>query len=1318
MIRPPKAWSVFAYLSLLVFAASMTWGQTGTTSVRGVVLDKSGAAVVGAQIKLANTAQALQRETRSNSSGEYEFLALPPGTYTLTAEKEGFSKYEEKGLHLLVNAPSTVMVKLEVGSVTSQIEVSAAGESINTTDASLGNAFDENQVKQLPLESRNVPDLLSLQTGVLYTGNSPAITSARDIDTRNGAVNGARSDQSNVTVDGIPANDQGSHSFTSVIPVTLDSMQEFRVTTTNYGADEGSSSAAQVALVTKSGTNNFHGSVYEYNRNSFVSANDYFIKSSQLASGDPNVPNFLNRNIFGASLGGPIIKNRLFLFLNFEGYRDAEDISAVRTVPTAAMRDGVIQYLCLVGTPCTGNTVQGISGASYTAPAGDMAVAPATITNWDSTSLAPQPGPDAAVLQYMSQYPLPNDQTTGDLLNTAGFRFRDPTKTHRNWYVAKLDYNITSDGKHRLSLTGALANESSDYGTSSAPFLPNTPPQVNQITFNKGLIAGYTAVLSPTLINNFRYGFVRQSLGMIGNSNQPWNYLQAFSQGISYSSAFQRPINNFTDDVSWNRSKHTWQFGFQFAFLRNPESNLNNSFNVGQANPDWLADSGLSGSSNPSPLNPANNGYALVDPSFQSNYDYAMTSLLGMITFGDAIYNYNRSGNPLAEGAPVVRRFAEDSYEMYAQDTWKVKPNLTVTLGLRYSLFSPPWETNGLQVGTTFSLGTWFNERGTGMEQGIPSNAAPLITYNWAGPANGKPGYYNWDTHNFGPRIAFAWSPDYSDGWLGKVFGGPSKSSIRGGFGIVYDRVGESLVNTFDQNGSFGLASTLNNPSDFETSQIAPRLTSMNVIPAADYQGNPILPPAPTNGSGLGQPYPVGSGAIQWGIDQSLKTPYSYTVDFAVSRELPSGFSLDVAYVGRYSHRLLAQDDLAMPLDIHDKQSGIDYFTAEKALAKVFRPELNAGVTNPTNSFNPNQVPTNVQQFWQNQIQPLATGYQYPLTGCTGGNTAYTTSPVVFAFDTFCATGTNDSLALYNLDYNGVPDPNSNQVYFSSGGQYSYYAPQFSSLYAWRSMAWSNYNALQATLRHRLSHGLQFDLNYTFSKSLDISSDAERVGPASNGSLLGLNNNIINAWNPNAQKGVSSFDATHQLNANWIWELPIGRGQRFAHGSGRALDAAIGGWQLSGVFRVTSGFPVTVDNGFSSFPTNFEMEGNADKIAPVKTGAYLINGVPNIFANGPAAISSFAPAYAGESGERNNIRGAGYFGIDLGLSKRWMMPWTEKQSLQLRWEVFNVTNSASFDVQSSLLSNSLGLGSGGSFGNYSGLLNNPRIMEFALRYEF
>jgi Carboxypeptidase regulatory-like domain len=1309
----------FAIMSFVVSFGFTAAAQTGTSSLRGVVVDKSRAAVSGAKVTIQNAGQGLEREAVTSAYGEFEVLALPPGTYKVTIEKDGFGKYQQDNLQLLVNVPTSVTVTLQVGSVTTQVAVSAQTETINTTDASLGNAFNENQVKQLPLESRNVPDLLSLQAGVIYTGDRPDVD--KEVDTRSGSVNGSRSDQSNITLDGISVNDKGGHSFTSVLPVTLDSVQEFRVTTSNYNADEGSSSAAQVALVTKSGTNNFHGSVYEYNRNSYVSANDYFIKTAQLESGSPNKPPKLNRNIFGASVGGPVKKDRLYFFLNFEGFRDAEAVSAVRTVPTAALRDGVIQYVCLDPTACPGNTATGLSGASYTASAGTFALSPTQITAMDSGSLGPH-GPNPAVITYMnSTYPLPNDATVGDGLNTAGYRFRAPTNTKKNWYIAKMDYNLTSDAKHRISVSGALANENE----AGAPFLPGAPPETDIVNYNKGIIVGYSAVLSQSLVNNFRYGFVRQSVGTIGNSTQEWNYLQAFDQGITYSSSFQRPVHNFTDDVSWIHGRHTWQFGFQFAFLRNPESNLNNSFSIGQANPDWLLNSGLSGPANPSPLNPSNvaNGYPQVDSGFVSNYDYSMTSLLGMITLGDAVYNYDRAGNPLPQGAPVSRRFAEDSYEMYAQDVWKVKPNVTVTLGLRYSLFSPPWETNGLQVGTTFSLGDWFDNRGTGMLQGLPSNAQPLVTYQLAGPANGKSSYYNWDYHNFAPRVAIAWSPDATSGLLGALFGGKGRSSIRAGFGIVYDRVGESLVDTFDQNGSFGLSTSLNNPSDAQTSLGAPRLTSLNVIPATDYTGGAILPAAPA--SGFPQTYPSGSGAITWGIDNNLKTPYSYTLDLAVSRELGSGFSMDVAYVGRLSHRLLAQDDLAMPLDIFDKGSGIDYFTAEKALAKAFRPQLVAGATAPTLAFNPSSLPANVQKFWQDQIQPLAPGGAYTLSGCTGTNGSGnpnvlpTTNPVVFAFDVFCGTSFNDSLALYNLDYNGIPDFNNpNQTYFTSGGQYSYYAPQFSSLFAWRSMAWSQYNALQATLRHRMSHGFQFDLNYTLSKATDISSDAERIGPASNGSLLGLNNNIINAWDPNAQKGVASFDATHQINANWIFELPFGRGRAFGKDSNRLLDALIGGWQLSGLFRWTSGFPVTVDNGFSNFPTNFELEGNADQVAPVHTGVFTNTGTPNIFSNGPAAINSFGPAFAGESGQRNVIRGDGFFGLDLGLAKRWTMPWSEKQSVQFRWEVFNVPNTVRFDVQSSLLSNSLGLGSGTSFGNYSGLLTNPRIMQFALRYEF
>jgi hypothetical protein len=1291
--------------------------QTGTTSVRGTLSDKTGAAVAEAKVTITNKDRGLQRETQTDGSGEYSFLALSPGTYTLTVEKAGFRRYEQIGLELLVNVAVTSNATLVVGTTAEKVDVSAEAEAVNTTDASLGNAFGEVQVKQLPLESRNVPDLLSLQAGVLYTGHRPDIDTNKD--TRSGAVNGARSDQSNVTVDGIPANDKGSDSFTSVLPVTLDSVQEFRVTTTNYGADQGVSSAAQVALVTKSGTNSFHGSVYEYNRNSYFSANDYFIKASQIESGLPNKPVQLNRNIFGASVGGPILKDRFYFFLNFEGYRDAEAVSAERSVPTASLRNGVIQYLCQETTPgvpnvalCPGNSVT-VSSATYTAQPGYLAVTPGTITGWDSTSGGPH-GPNPVVMQYMSTYPLPNDfANNGDGFNTAGYRFRAATHNKKNWYIGKLDYNLTANGQHRLSLSGSLANENN----AGAPFLPGTAPEHTLVNFNKGLIASYSAVISSTLLNNFRYGFVRQSAGDEGDSTLPWNELN-FSQGITRSSSFQRPIHNFTDDLSWVHGKHSWQFGFQFAFLRNPESNLNNSFNIGIANNDWMADSGISQSNNPDPLNPLNHRFPGVDSSFVSNYDSSMTSLLGMITLGNAVYNYKRDGSTLTPGAPVTRRFAEDSYEMYAQDTWKVRPNLTITLGLRYSLFSPPWETNGLQVGTTVNLGDWFNARGTGMLQGIPSNAQPLISYQWAGPANGKPGYYGWDTKNFGPKVAFAWSPNFSKGWLEKLFGNTGTSSVRGGFGIVYDRVGESLVDTFDQNGSFGLSTQLNNPSAFETSVTAPRLTSMNAIPQTDYVGVPILEAAPTGG--FPQQYPSGLGAITWGLDPNLKTPYSYTVDFAVSRQLKSNFTLDLAYVGRMSHRLLAQDDLAMPLDIFDKQSGLDYFTAERGLAQVFRPQLLAGVTNPTQSFTPSQVSAKVQQFWTDQIQP-ATANGYPLSGCTGGSNLTTTSPVVFAFDTFCSTGFNDSLALYLLDYNGVGG------YFTSGGQYSYYAPQFSSLYAWRSMAWSNYNALQATLRHGMSHGVQFDLNYTYSKAIDVSSDAERVGAASIGSFLGLNSNIINAWNPAAQKGVASFDATHQLNANWVLELPFGRGKMLGHGANRALDAVIGGWQFTGLFRWTSGFPVTVDNGTSAFPTNFEMEGNADQVAPVHTGVYrntptgtagVANPNPNIFSNGALAITSFSYAWAGESGQRNPIRGDGYFGIDIGLAKRWLMPWSEKESLQFRWEAFNVTNTARFDAQSALLNGSLGLGSAGTFGNYQGLLTNPRIMQFALRFEF
>jgi hypothetical protein len=1028
----------------------------------------------------------------------------------------------------------------------------------------------------------------------------------------------------------------------------------------------------------------------------------------------------------------------------------------LRIVPTASLRDGVVFYACdttaAVPDPrCSTNpTAAGLSGKSYTAnfpaPFGGFGLTPQQLTTMDANGFANEPnlvrpytgsvGPDPAVLTAFSKYPLPNDFSQGDGANTAGYRFAAPTRNIKNWYIGKMDYNITRDGKQRVSLTGALANQNQ----ANAPFLPGETPVTSIVNYSKGLIANYSAVITTSLINNFRYGFIRESLGTIGNTGLPWNTFRGIDptlgETLKYSSEFQRPTNSFWDDLNWTRGKHTWQIGFQISRIRNPTTSSTSSYSSGYTNAQWLNTSGLAGRC--SPLNPQNppgtncntNNYPAVDfGGFGTNYDNAVTALLGMDVEVNAQYNYQRSGSPLAQGAPVTRHYAEDGYEMYAQDTWKIKSNVTVTLGLRYSLFSPPWESTGLEVTPTESLNTWFNNRGIGMNNGVPSIDAPPVAFNWSGPANGgTEGYYGWDYKNLGPRVAIAWSPGYDSGLLQNIFGGAGKSSVRAGFGIVYDRIGEGLLDTFDQNGAFGLSTSIPNAAASETAACTPRLTALNTLPTVDNCGAPIFVPAPA--ANFPEPFPSnpapGSEAITWGLDNHIKTPYSYTLDLSVQRQLPSGFTLNVAYVGRLSHRLLAQDDVAMPLDPYDKAAGMDYFAAATALAKIYR----SGVT--TNQFNPNMVSPAVQKYWSDITQPAGTGAYAigalsPYGTCASNGLNSTTNPTVLAFDLLCANSLNESLSIEEMDTGGVPNamnPNGSPYYYSLGGYTGpnvFYSPQYTSLYALRTITNANYNAMEVTLQHKMTHGVQFDFNYTYGKSIDIASDAERVGPWG-----GLGGAIINAWNPSAGRGPSDFDLRHQVNTNFIWEMPFGRGRWLAHDVNRAADAVIGGWQLSGLVRWTSGFPVTVDNG-GQYPTNYQLEGHADQLQPVTTGTYYtgaggFNGTsaPNLFSNGVNAYQSFGYAFPGETGIRNNIRGPGFFGVDLGLAKRWMMPWSEKQSLQLRWEVFNVTNSVRFNVQSANGYNggSLANGNSGTFGNFAGVLNNPRIMQFALRFEF
>lgn len=438
--------------------STVAFSQASSTSLQGTVTDPSGSAIAGAAVRLSNTESRTERTTTTGPQGEYRFLALSPGTYSLSVTATGFARYLQTSLQLLVNTPATSNIQLKVGSATESVSVTSEAPALNAVDASLGNSFGETQVKQVPIEARNVPELLSLQAGVAYTGHRQDLQDPayKDQDTRSGAVNGARSDQSNITLDGVDVNDQSNgYAFTSVLPTTLDSVQEFRVTTSNYNADQGTGSGAQVALVTKSGTNQFHGSAYEYLRNTFTSANDYFVKASEARLGQPNTPDKLNYNIFGVSIGGPVRKDRLFFFANYEGTRQRQEISTVRAIPTSSATPGA-------QTLCNGYI-------SYTDVNGGTTVIPptgaASLQSLDPLGLGINP----AVLDLSNHQGyfdktfcggqfLSNDPSVGDGMNYSGFRFRAPTRLDNNAFIARLDYHITADGKHTLFWRGSLQN--------------------------------------------------------------------------------------------------------------------------------------------------------------------------------------------------------------------------------------------------------------------------------------------------------------------------------------------------------------------------------------------------------------------------------------------------------------------------------------------------------------------------------------------------------------------------------------------------------------------------------------------------------------------------------------------------------------------------------------------------------------------------------------------------------------------------------------------------------------------------------------------
>ncbi len=847
---------LLAGLSLLA-AASMLDAQS-TSSLHGVISDAQGAVIPAAIVQLTSVTTGASRQIVTDNTGEYQFLQEMPGEYTMTVTKPGFAQATREHVVLQINVPGTLNLQLEVGTTGQTVNVTAETSLVSTSDASVGNAFTEHSIKQLPLDTRNVVELLSLQPGVTQTGE----------------VMGSRRDQNNIILDGVDVNDnensgvggqadigsqQGSNAsgqnpiagFNSVLPIPLDSVQEFRVTVAGQGADEGRSSGGQVVLITKSGTNRLHGSAYEYNRNTVTAANSWFNDRD----GVPVTP--LNRNQFGASLGGPVKKDRIFYFFNYERRIDASSEAVERLVPSQNLRQGIL-------------TLSDANNNIYT-------LTPAQIQQIDPLHI----GVSQSYLSILNQYPVGNDANYGGGgnsgpadggLNFTGYRFNAPDALDNRAYVGKMDFILDSAAKHTVSVRGTLSNANQDQPNALAQF-PGQQPASQLLNNSKGISATYTAILTPALINNFTFGYTRQGLnysGTTGDSFQlyPLDELQNYD---ARGNGRILPVKNIVDTLTWTKGKHTISTGLNFRVM------TNNKFTYAQSYPTYgfsanvavgLGEDIQTDVQNYMIGQTGNANFALGNPFAVAS---GMGVLLGLVNNVQATYQVGKGGTLLPQGAPDARAFSMREYEGFVSDQWRATRELTLTFGLRYTNDPPPYEANGLQVAPNIGLDQYFAQRvGLGSE-GVPSNAMPnaILSYSPNGPVNGKSSWYNPDDNNFGPRFALAYAPKDRGGLLGKIFG--NGGVFRAGGAMLYDRFGSELITEFDQFGSFGTSTTLNNPVSY-TFTTSPR-----------YNGTvPPLPPAPTPGFPYTPPDVNGIVGEYEGIFPNLKSPYSMLAECLV----------------------------------------------------------------------------------------------------------------------------------------------------------------------------------------------------------------------------------------------------------------------------------------------------------------------------------------------------------------------------------------------------------------------------------------------------
>lgn len=1226
-------------------------------SLTGIVTDNTGAVVPDVSITLLNTATGLTYQAKTSPLGSYTITNVPPGPgYKITFTHGGFNPVVITDVYLNVSSTRTQNASLSIGNVTQTVEVSAAnqGVTLNTTDSTVGNNFEVELVNELPVQIRDTPSaLFSLQPGM----------------TSDGAATGARTDQNHVTLDGLDTDDLATGQFRAVIGnAPVDSIQEFRGVTAGPISSSDSGGGGQFQMVTKGGTNKFHGALFEYHRDTTTEANEWFNNNA----GVPRAP--LIRNQFGGNIGGPILRDKLFFFFEYNGRRDNQGAQVLRTVPLDSFRNGNVAYI--KNTDSSGNTCLATSRQNTTPQCIGM------LNSAQVAAMDPQGvGFDPAILDLFNQrYPRANDLTAGDGINTGGFRFNAPVHRTENNYVSRVDYNLNDAMKlwGRVSVVSQTQGDNVNY---AAPIQFPGDPLTHLITdASYAFVVGHTWVISPTMTNQFLYGETRGRLGFpapynpqgtsqftFGGDGTGGNIVSAPYSSVSNAQSRVTPVPVIRDDLSWLKGNHNFQFGGFFKFIKTYSNQILNY------NQPTIGLGGNVQTLNAS-LRPANIRTAGTTAS--RTYDSAFALALGRYGFITSDYNYDNAGNVLPQGSGSTRRYRYYETEAYFEDTWKVTPSLTLSYGVRYQWYSVPYETNGLESVQNFSFDQYLGDRVMQSTAGNSGdNSLPFISYTLGGKANHGPGLYEPSYKDFAPRFSFAYNPEFD-----------RKSVFNGGAGIVFDHTIINAVQYQQDQYSYLFQSSNTTPygvsGDPVTSLASdPRFAGIQSIPT------PPAPPVITHPyqpfvDSTGVPFGLANGqAFNESIDPKLRNPYSIVYNFGFQHEFPQDFILKMNYVGRLGRRLLAQADANQVIDFPDVISGQQYSNAFGHITQQVR--AGADTTN---------LPA--QPWFENVVLPGI-----------GQQLGYPNNTSLLA-DFFTSLVSNGDFADFTqaLAASGIIPANVGM------------GSQFSENTFYTNKGFSSYNGLLITLHKNTSHGLQFDLNYTWSHSID------NVSLIANSPALSGYGFICDALRPRECRGNSDFDVTHYITGDFLYNLPFGRGRSFGATVPFWLNEVIGGWDLSALPSWHSGDAVTTNsNAFvAGYANNAPAIFNGQRAAVLPHAHKTADGSVNLFADSDRALSTFTGPIGFTIGSRNNLRGANFFNMDLGLAKTFPLV-SDRVNLKFRADAFNAFNHPNFADPNT---DNLNI-TGGTFGQITSTIgptgstnDNARVMQFALRLEF